>query len=151
MLGHAVSDKTRREAASTGGAEMRYEMRTTWRLEPAQPTDVDGMGHADRLLQWLYETLPTKATLGGYLATPRWLGNRATEPKVEFQLVTQYRDVFGATADRLRIESALQPLLREMNEAELDALSVCFEVMRVYGDAELVDSPDPTKKISHPC
>ena len=76
---------------------MRYEMRTTWELPTAEPTVEEGMGHADRLLQWLYETLPTKATLGGDLAQPRWLGNRATEPDiVVFQLVTQYRDVFGA-------------------------------------------------------
>jgi hypothetical protein len=130
---------------------MRYEMRTTWQLPTAEPTDEDGMGHADRLLQWLYETLPTKATLGGDLATPRWLGNRSTEPEVIFQLVTQYRDVFGATADRLRIESALERLPRRLTGSMPEPLQVSFEVMRVYGDAELVDLADPSKKASHPC
>ena len=28
---------------------------------------------------------------------------------------------------------------------------VAYEVLRVYGDAELVDPANPTKKLSHPC
>lgn len=128
------------------GPEMRYELRTRFTLPSGSPLNPGEIGRADRLLRWLYETLPTKATVGGDVALPRWLGNRYTETDIVFELVTQYRDVFALTADRLRIVEAMierPPALQEPG--------VSFEVMRQYGDPELVDLADPSKKLSHPC
>ena len=102
---------------------------------------------ADRLLRELFETLPTQATLGSDVATPAWYGNRYNEPDIVLQIATRYRNVFGLTADRFRIEDALEPFLTSRS----DWLTVGYDVLRVYGDAELVDPVDPSKKASHPC
>ena len=75
------------------------------------------------------------------------IGNRYNEPDIELQIATRYRNVFGLTADRFRIEDALEPVLATRS----DWLTVKYDVRRVYGDAELVDPADPSKKASHPC
>ena len=67
-LDHAVPDKSCRRAASTGGAGMLYELRTTFSLLNGLPTDPEAIGRADRVLHWLYEYLPTQATMGCDLA-----------------------------------------------------------------------------------
>jgi len=128
---------------------MRYELRTTFTLANGLPTDPDAIGRADRVLHWLYEYLPTQATMGCDLAPPRWSGNRYTEPNVVLHVVTQYRDVFALTEDRLRLERALSGTRPDVVRSA--RLGFEFEVSRVYGDAELVDDPEPTKKASHPC
>jgi hypothetical protein len=86
---------------------MLYQLRTTFTLPSGDPTKEDDAGRADRVLRWLYEYLPTKATLGSGVALPEWVGNRYTENNVELQLLTRYRDVFAVAADKLRIEDAL--------------------------------------------
>jgi hypothetical protein len=121
---------------------MRYELRTTLDISADEFVADDPINSSDRLLRWLYEYLPTKATLGADLATPRWVGSRYNEPDVRFEVVSWYRDVFAATADRLRIEEAvrtLPPGVRELVE------QAHFALLRVYGDAELVNWADPTK------
>jgi hypothetical protein len=128
---------------------MRYELRTTFTLPNGLPTAPNDIGRGDRVLHWLYEYLPTQATMGCDLAPPRWSGNRYTEPDVILHVVTQYRDVFALTEDRLRLENALSGTPPAVVRSPMPAFT--FEVSRVYGDAELVDAPDPTKKISHPC
>ena len=128
---------------------MRYELRTTFHLANALPSDPNGIGRADRVLHWLYEYLPTRATMGSDLAPPQWSGNRYTEPNVILHVVTQYRDVFALTEDRLRIEQALGETAAEAALSVMSSFE--FEVSRIYGDAELVDTPDPSKKASHPC
>jgi hypothetical protein len=128
---------------------MRYQLRTTFTLASGDPAVPDELGRADRVLRWLYEYLPTKATLGSGVALPEWVGNRYTETQVEIQLVTQYLDVFAVAADKLRIQEALAaPLPPKISTV---APGVAFTVFRVYADAELVDASDPSKKISHPC
>jgi hypothetical protein len=126
---------------------MRYELRTTFRLANRDVLPPGAIGDADRLLRWLYEYLPTQATMGCDVARPQWLGNRYAEPGVEFQLVTRYRNVFEATADRLRIEDAMSspPSNPRIPEAELE-----FDLLVVYGEDELVWAGDPVKKITHP-
>jgi hypothetical protein len=99
---------------------MRYELRTTL------PIDTNllrvPIDTTDKLLRWLYEFLPVR--------------------------VTEYRNVFAATADRLRIDAAV-PALPPVVRAPLGAPE--FEVLRVLGDAELVDWSDPTKiRITYP-
>lgn len=126
---------------------MRYELRTTFRPETAEVLSPDAIGDADRLLRWLYEYLPTRATMGCDVARPQWLGNRYSEPEVEFQLVTRYRNAFEATADRLRIEDAMssRPPNPHIPKAEFG-----FDLLVLYGEDELVWAADPIKKITHP-
>ncbi|MDT7788459.1 MAG: hypothetical protein QOF58_6878 [Pseudonocardiales bacterium] len=121
---------------------MLYELRTRFLL-PGPETE---LGRADRYLEWLSETLPVTATLGADVAPPKWLGNRYTEPTVTFELVTHYRNIFAATADRLRIARAWggRP---EPFQADF---TIAFEVLRVYGETELLNIADPTKKMTHP-
>ena len=128
---------------------MRYELRTTIGVvEPAKLDPQNAINTSDKLLRWLYEYLPTKATLRSDLGPPSWFGSRYTESAVRFVLVTYYRDVFAATADRLRIERAVETLPDPVGLA-LKPLE--FDVLRVFGDAELVDWADPTKpKITYP-
>jgi hypothetical protein len=126
---------------------MRYELRTTLLLRSGSPLVLEEIRRADRLLRTLYESLPTEATLGADVATPAWYGNRYNEPDIELQIATRYRNVFGLTADRFRIEDALEPVLATSS----NWLKVKYDVLRVYGDAELVDPVDPSKKASHPC
>lgn len=127
---------------------MLYVLRTTFTM----PDDADDLGESDKFLRWLYDTLPTKATMGGDVAVPRWMGNRYTERAVIFTVETQYRNVFAAAADRLRIEAALAAA----NQA-LDAPAArpypdpVFTVMRIYEDAELLRIGDPKKPYTHPC
>ena len=128
---------------------MLYQLRTTFTLPSGDPTKEDDAGRADRVLRWLYEYLPTKATLGSGVALPEWVGNRYTEPDVELQLLTRYRDVFAVAADRLRIDAAMKPRLPVGISTVKPSIS--FEVFRIYGAAELVDASDPSKKLSHPC
>ncbi len=126
---------------------MRYELRTTFRLADRGVLSPDTIGDADRLLRWLYESLPTRVTMGCDVSRPQWRGNRYSEPDVEFQLVTRYRNAFEATADRLRIEHAMaaQPPAGKVPGA------VCqFDLLVVYGEDDLVWAADPIKKITHP-
>lgn len=125
---------------------MRYELRTTLSMPGGSPLVLEEIRRADRLLRELFESLPTEATLGADVATPAWYGNRYNEPDIVLQIATRYRNVFGLTADRFRIEDALKPVLDSR-----DWLKVRYDVLRVYGDAELVDPADPSKKASHPC
>jgi hypothetical protein len=127
---------------------MRYELRTTITFASGDPRKKSEVGRADRVLQWLYEYLPTQATMGCDLAAPRWVGNRYTESGVMLQVMTEYRDVFAAAADRLRIEKALaEPPPPSVSNIRPD---VSFEVLRLYRGPELVDTADSTKKITHP-
>jgi hypothetical protein len=134
-----------------------YALRTTFELNSGLPENAGEVGRADRILEWLYENLPASATLGTDTAwPPQWQGNRYTEPDVVFELITYYHNVFAATADRLRILGAvktmppalLPPALQ--SDARKDAW-LSFDVRRVYGEAELLNLGDPTKKTSHPC
>ena len=126
---------------------MRFELRTTLSMPGGSPLVLEEIRRADRLLRELFESLPTKATLGADVARAAWYGNRYNEPNIVLQIATRYRNVFGLTADRFRIEDALEPVLATRR----DWLSVNYDVLRVYGDAELVDPADPSKKASHPC
>jgi hypothetical protein len=130
---------------------MRYELRTTFTVDFSG--EVSGSGGAidnsDRLLRWLYEYLPTKATLGSDLVVPRWVGSRYNDDPTTLQVITWYRDVFAATADRLRIVDAVDEAPDAVRTAVRDPLR--FEVFRVFGEAELVDWADPTKpRITYP-
>ncbi|MGZ4616022.1 MAG: hypothetical protein ACXV4A_10710 [Actinomycetes bacterium] len=129
---------------------MLYALRTTFRLPSGDP-EADGMGRSDRLLEWLDTSLPTRATLGGDVAARQWLGNRYTEPEVVFELVTHYRNVFAATADRLRIAQVVAELPPEFQPPAGVDVTVDYSVMRVYGEAEMLNIADPTKKTTHPC
>jgi len=127
---------------------MRYELRTRFTVVTTVLVKGDVINTSDKLLRWLYEYLPTKATLGSDLARPRWLGGRYNERPMTFELVTCYRDVFAATADRVRITEAAAAFPDDVRPA-LKPLR--FELLRVFGDAELVDWADPTKpKVSIP-
>jgi hypothetical protein len=127
---------------------MRYELRSRFTVDTAALGRVPVIDTSDKLLRWLYEYLPTRATLGADLARPRWLGSRYNEPTVTFELVTCYRDVFAAIADQLRIEEAVTTMPRTVRPAVKDPK---FQVLRIFGDAELVDWADPTKpKVSIP-
>jgi hypothetical protein len=127
---------------------MRYELRTRFTVDTAELVKGDVINTSDKLLRWLYEYLPTRATLGADLARPRWLGGRYNERPVTFELVTSYRDVFAATADQLRIVEAVRTMPRPVRPAVKD---LEFRVLRIFGDAELVDWADPTKpKVSIP-
>lgn len=132
---------------------MQYQLRTTFQFRAGSPIVPEEIGRADSLLRWLYETLPVRANLGADVAIPQWLGNRYTEPVVVFELITHYRDVFALTADQLRISKAMADMKKRfdwLTTPEAD-FGTGFVVRRVYGDAELVDVADPTKKLSHPC
>jgi hypothetical protein len=127
---------------------MRYELRTRFTVDIDKLVDGEVINTSDKLLRWLYEYLPTKATLGSDLARPRWLGGRYNDRPVTFELVTSYRDVFAATADRLRITEAVNTMPITVRPA---VKGHRFQVLRVFGDAELVDWADPTKpKVSIP-
>ena len=130
---------------------MLYALRTRFDLAPGSAETADGTGRADRFLQWLYEELPTRATLGDDVVPPEWLGNRYTEPEVIFELVSYYRDAFSATADRLRIAAAAEQLPEALRPDPAAAPVPRFVLRRVYGAAELLNLGDPTKKTTHPC
>jgi hypothetical protein len=130
---------------------MRYELRTTFDVHFTGGVSSSGgaIDNSDRLLRWLYEYLPTKATLGSDLVLPRWVGSRYNDDPTTFQVITWYRDVFAATADRLRIVAGFDEAPVAVKTAIGDSLR--FEVFRVFGDADLVDWADPTKpKITFP-
>jgi hypothetical protein len=130
---------------------MRYELRTTFTVGFSEAVSGSGgaIDNPDRLLRWLYEYLPTKATLGSDLVLPRWVGSRYNDDPTMLQVITWYRDVFAATADRLRIVDAVAEAPDAVRAAVGDSLR--FEVFRVFGEAELVDWADPTKpKITWP-
>ena len=127
---------------------MRYELRTTFQVAMGVLTPGSAVDPPDKVVRWLYEYLPTKATLGSDLARPRWLGTRYNEEPVTFELITCYRNVFAATADRLRIADAVRKLPTSIAAA---VTSVDFTIRRIFGDADLVDWADPTKpKITWP-
>jgi hypothetical protein len=136
---------------------VRYALRTTFELQSGRPENAGEVGRADRILEWLYENLPASATLGTDAAwPPQWQGNRYTEPVVLFDLITYYRNVFAATADRFRILAAVRAMPAELLPLDLRPADdrdswLRFEVRRVYGLAELLNLGDPTKKTSHPC
>jgi hypothetical protein len=134
---------------------MRYEMRTSFTLEPDNPMLAEEAGRADRVLRWLHEYLPTVADMGIGWPRGRWLGDRYNETAVTFHLLTDYADVFAATADRLRIAQAL---VNGPPEAiSTGSLDVSFELLQLYDDEELGDWADFSKgvftrpqKIAHP-
>jgi hypothetical protein len=126
---------------------MRYALRTTLEFASGDPSD--DIGRADTILQWLYEELPTKATLGTDVAAPQWSGNRYREDRVIFELFTQYQNVYAATADRQRIASAVAGMPNLLPDE--GGIVPSFQVMRVYGERELLNLEDPTKKTTHPC
>jgi hypothetical protein len=128
---------------------MLYALRTTLAVASGLPEHAGGIGRSDRILQWLYDNLPTRATLGVDVALPQWLGNRYTETGVVFELISYYRNVFAATADRLRIADVVAHLPGGIQPN--GPLVAQFEIRRVYAEAELLNLGDPTKKISHPC
>jgi len=136
---------------------VRYALRTTFSLESGRPENAGEVGRADRILDWLYENLPSRATLGTDAAwPPLWQGNRYTEPGVVFELITYYRNVFAATADRLRILAAVRAMPDQLLPLDLRPPDgrdswLRFEVRRVYNEAELLNLGEPTKKTSHPC
>lgn len=129
---------------------MLFVLRTTFE-RPVQAV----VGDSDEFLRWLYDTLPTKATMGCDVAVPRWLGNRYPDDKVVvFQIETQYRNEFAAAADQLRIEAAVAEYVPPHPPPHVPAfvLKKPFELMRIYGDAELNGVGDPTKATAtHPC
>ena len=128
---------------------MRYELRTRFTLSSADPMQEDGMGSADRLLQWLYEYTAHE----GNARRPTWRRHDgwATATPSERSSSSWSRSTGMCSPSRrtgLRIEEALG---RPAGHGWRLPSSVGFEVMRVYGDAELVDLADPTKKATHPC
>lgn len=123
---------------------MRYELRTRFSL-PNTDATAGTMGQADELLEWLDDSLSAGATLGVDIAPRQWLGNRYTELDVVFELVTRYRNVFAATADQRRIQDVV-----DKRPALLPEPEVSYEVLRVYGDTEMLNVADPTKKMTHP-
>ena len=126
---------------------MRYELRTRFTVSAGGFGVADAIDTPDKVVRWLYEYLPTKATLGSDIARPRWVGSRYGDEPVFFELLTHYRDVFAATADGLRIAEAM----RVVPDSVKAVTSVEFVVLRVFGDRELVDWADPTKpKVSIP-
>jgi hypothetical protein len=127
---------------------MRYEMRTTFTLDLDDPRLADEAGRADRVLRWLYEFLPTVADMGTGPSRGRWVGDRYNETAVTFQLLTEYPDVYAATADRLRIA---QKLVSGPPEGVSDgSLGVSFDLLHLYDDQELGDPADSTKTITRP-
>jgi hypothetical protein len=142
---------------------MRYEMRTTFTLEQDKPMLLEGAGRADRVLRWLHEYLPTVADMGIGPSRGRWVGHRyetipdraGDERQVNFQLLTEYPDVYAATADKLRIARAL--VGKPPAAVSTVPLAVSFDLFQLYDDAELGDPADTTKgivthpqKIAHP-
>ncbi len=127
---------------------MRYELRTTFPIDTnalVVPSPVDT---TDKLLRWLYEFMPVRAGLRSDLGRPTWSASRYNDLNVRLVMVTWYRNVFAATADRLRIDAAV-PALPAVVRAPIGAPG--FEVLRVLGDAELVDWSDPTKiRVTYP-
>ena len=124
---------------------MLYELRSRFSLQyETNPADI---GRADHVFQWLSTALPIGATLGAGVAPYRWLGNRYTVPdEVVYELASYYRDVFGLTADRLRIRQVWdgRPVAYKGIDEELN-----FDVLRVYDEADLT-GVGGTKKLSHP-
>jgi hypothetical protein len=118
---------------------MRYLLRTSFTLE----TDTAGLGNSDRWLRWLYDDLPTRATLGSGLAVPRWSGNRYDATTVVLVLETEYENQFQAAADQLRIEASVLDLIAQRED--LPAPEVAFDIWRLYTDRELSTTGDPTK------
>jgi len=122
-----------------------YELRSRFSLDyGTNPADI---GRADQVLQWLSTALPIGATLGAGVAPFRWLGNRNTVPdRVVYELASYYRDVFGLTADRLRIATvwAGRPSTYTGINENLE-----FDILRIYDESDLT-GVGGTKKLSHP-
>jgi hypothetical protein len=127
---------------------MRYEMRTTFTLERDNPMLADEAGRADRVLRWLHEYLPTVADMGIGPSRGRWVGDRYNETAVTFQLLTEYADVYAATADRLRITQGLvgEPPVAVSTVSP----AVSFDLLQLYDDQELGDPAEATKAITRP-
>ena len=124
---------------------MRYALRTTFTLTEAQHP------FADEFLRWLFETLPTAATMGCDVAQPQWIGNRFEEFGAEFEILTQYRNQFAATADRLRIAgfASSSPYFASSNPNRIGPPE--FALLRVFSETDLGTSGEPTKKYTYPC
>jgi hypothetical protein len=127
---------------------MRYEMRTSFKLEKDDPTKADKAGRADRVLRWLHEFVPTVADMGLGPAHGRWVGDRYNETEVTFQLLTEYPDVYAATADRLRIAQAL--VGKPPATISTAPVAVSYDLLQLYDDQELGDPASPTKTITRP-
>lgn len=124
---------------------MLYELRSRFSLQyETNPADI---GRADDVFQWLTTALPVGATLGDGVAPYRWLGNRNTVPvDVVYELASYYRDVFGVTADRVRIWDVWYrrpSVYRDIGE------DLTFDLLRVYDESDLT-GVGGTKKLSHP-
>ncbi len=134
---------------------MQYELRTTFRMDNGDALVPGEIGRADRLLRQLCQDLPVEARMGDGATPLQWSGNRYVEPNIVLEVATRYRTVFGLTADRFRIERAVEEILSEQDRASgkpWDFVeSVEYRVLRVYGSAELEEPATPTKKLSHPC
>jgi hypothetical protein len=127
---------------------MRYELRTTFTINTGALVVRSAVDTTDKLLRWLYEFLPVTAALRSDLGRPTWSATRYNDPIVRLVMVTWYRNVFAATADRLRIDAAVTDLPSAVRAA---IGTPGFDVLRVLGDAELVDWSDPTKiRITYP-
>jgi hypothetical protein len=127
---------------------MRYELRTTFPITTGALVVRSPVDTTDKLLRWLYEFLPVRAALRSDLGRPTWSATRYQDLNVRLVMVTWYRNVFAATADRLRIDAAVTALPPVVKAA---IGTPEFEVLRVLGDAELVDWSDPTKiRITYP-
>ena len=108
------------------------------------PADI---GRADDVFQWLTTALPVGATLGDGVAPYRWLGNRNTVPvDVVYELASYYRDVFGVTADRVRIWDVWYTRPSAYRDIGED---LTFDLLRVYDESDLT-GVGGTKKLSHP-
>jgi hypothetical protein len=127
---------------------MRYEMRTTFTLEQDDLRLPDRAGRADRVLRWLYEYLPTVADMGTGPSRGRWVGDRYNEADVTFHLLTEYPDVYAATADRLRIDQALAVM--PPVAISTAPIAVSFDLLQLFEDQELGDPASPTKTITRP-
>ena len=134
---------------------MQYELRTTFTMDNGNALVPGEIGRADRLLRQLCQDLPVKARMGDGRTPLQWSGNRYVEPNIVLEVATRYRTVFGLTADRFRIEKAVEEILSEQDRASGKPRnfveSVEYRVLRVYGQAELEEPDNPTKKLSHPC
>jgi hypothetical protein len=134
---------------------MQYELRTTFTMANGDALVPGEIGRADRLLRQLCQDLPVEARMGDGATPLQWSGNRYVEPNIVLEVATRYRTVFGLTADRFRIENAVDTILsgsdRVTGKSRGFVESVGFRVLRVYGSAELEEPANPTKKLSHPC
>ena len=63
---------------------MRYELRTTFTLPSGPSAHPDSIGRRDRVLHWLYEFLPTQATMGCDLATAALERQSGTRSRTSF-------------------------------------------------------------------